>query len=553
MTMKIKSTLCKLFMAVTLVGVCFFLGNSKELPTTKIGEIEYYYYDIQPGDDPGRVMDVLGVSRQEIYDNNRQAEHNWKEVKRLYFPTSLRKLEVGDNVVVTSTVNQPFTIKAEPTVSAAADGPTYVIKEDDTLNQIAISHGLTLQQLLEVNPQLNYNDYLNDRTPFIGMTISIADPGILNTVEAQPEIAQQDTITEDPNNEYNIAVMLPFMLDKQNVANAERYIDFYRGFLLAADENNYSGTPVNIYAYDTKSDLATVKELMNQPEMAEMSLIIAPENSDQLDYIISAVDPSKTYVVNSFIIKDQNYVTKPNVVQAALPYDALYDEAIEAFINHLDGRIPVFVTHNGFIGNKSEFTERFKSTLDLKAMPSIDVSFKNSLQKADLDALEANGQYVMVPASSDLDELNKILPQIKAFNRENSGNIILFGYPEWVAFTGGARSGLFDVGAICYSRYTDAVEQTQDIVAKKFKQSYNRDMIAGFPSQAMLGYDTGNFFIPALRDGWGNLHKENDEYYHGVQTDFCLSDNGVSGLQNNALILVKFDKKTRNTSSERLK
>ena len=98
--------------------------------------------------------------------------------------------------------------------------------------------------------------------------------------------------------------MLPFMLDSENPdRQALHYTDFYKGLLLAADTLSNRGDSLRIFTYDTKGDLAHVKELLSDSNITNASVIIAPDNAAQLAAIAGAVAGTDAKVINVFNVK----------------------------------------------------------------------------------------------------------------------------------------------------------------------------------------------------------------------------------------------------------
>jgi ABC-type branched-subunit amino acid transport system substrate-binding protein/TolA-binding protein len=78
---------------------------------------------------------------------------------------------------------------------------------------------------------------------------------------------------------YNVAVLLPFEFDDPSWETRRRLqfvTDLYAGLKLAQDSLQREGRPLNLYAYDTGADTLQLKQLLQQPELAGMDLIIGP-------------------------------------------------------------------------------------------------------------------------------------------------------------------------------------------------------------------------------------------------------------------------------------
>ena len=82
---------------------------------------------------------------------------------------------------------------------------------------------------------------------------------------------------------YRVAIMLPFLQEILAKRSPSQYPDFYMGLLkmyegmrMAKEHLDSLGMPIELIAYDTKRDSATTANLLAQPEMRSVDLIIGP-------------------------------------------------------------------------------------------------------------------------------------------------------------------------------------------------------------------------------------------------------------------------------------
>lgn len=611
-------------------------GQAVELPVTVVDGKEYYYYDVQPKETIFTLSQRLGMSREAIIDANPAVADGLKAYTRLYFPVDKGKVEISPATVgdqaLNHTVEKGETLygiskrygvtvdrlielnpQARDGVKSgqvivvsreikSSDNPVvgadlsktdlYVIKDGETLYRIASDHGITVDNLLSANPGLDAFNYSSGTEIKIPQAIRMAD-GVRNSsaadgasvsvtepVKASAEAVAEDDMQSSPvgngdegpsvaavssglsreaavsgrtaaesgkemndSGDLNIAVMLPFMLAAESPSKpAMLFTDFYKGFLLAADTLSHAGKRINVYAYDTASSLDTVKVLMARPEMSRMDLIIAPENDEQLDYIVSTADDENTFILNSFAVKNDSYKDNANVIQTNIPHQQMYQKAISAFIAEFGDRHPVFVSRIGGAADKDEFVALMKSALADRGTEFTEVVFREVLSDEDLSGLDPEKSYVFIPVSGSRSEFIKIVPALKRYNETMAGaeGIAMFGFPEWVTFRGDMQENLSRLNAVVYSRfYNDENYYPSRRVAEKFRSCYGRDMISSAPSQGMLGYDTGCYVIKAMRKNDGDFHLS-PFAYDGLQSSFVMEDNDVDGLVNTSLLLLKF-------------
>ncbi|WP_310391620.1 ABC transporter substrate-binding protein [Hymenobacter sp.] len=78
---------------------------------------------------------------------------------------------------------------------------------------------------------------------------------------------------------YNVAVLLPFELNDpswQTQRKNQFVTDLYAGLRLAQDSLQRAGRALQLFAYDTGGDTLMLKQVLAQPELAGMDLLIGP-------------------------------------------------------------------------------------------------------------------------------------------------------------------------------------------------------------------------------------------------------------------------------------
>jgi hypothetical protein len=333
------------------------------------------------------------------------------------------------------------------------------------------------------------------------------------------------------------------------------YTEFFKGMLMAADTlRNDAGAQVKFHFYDTSASLDSVNAIMRRPEIADMDMVVAPDNSAQLAAIVGAVDP-ETLVLNIFAVKDETYKHHRNMIQTNIPHDAMYARAIDAFMDKYQGVLPVFLSRNGGLADKEPFVKALKERLTQEGRDFREVSFSSSLFDDDLAAFDPElTPVVFVPNSGSKNEFAKFVGAVTTLRGKASrpSNVTVFGYPEWITFRGESFDELCDLDATIYSRFLSN-DSRRDIreLKDRYKALYGEEMFEAVPTQGILGYDTGAFIIKGLRriEDTGTFPSE----YDGVQSYLKLGWSGETstdpvsgelksegGLVNEALYIINY-------------
>lgn len=526
---------------------------------------------------PGKDETVYGLAKhfdipvERIIEFNPQAAngiHNMTLVIPLQ-PTDLTETSENGDDLSDDEPEQTNEAPVSGTVKQLEQGRPHIIAKGETLTKIARDNKITVSDILQLNPGLDPHKYQAGQRIFIPTTASLA-PSETNLLPSpqpyqpeskpiQPEVAviseennNDDTITSDEEayiadeqeKPVSVAVLLPFMLNEtEESKTAKLFTEFYRGFLLAAEDLSHSGTPVNIYAYDTAASPDTVSAILNQISNDSIDIYIGSDDETSLSMLANEAATRNAYVLNIFAVKDESYKDNQAMIQGNIPHDFMYAKAIEGFIEKYKGMTPVFVSRVDGQADKIEFTTELRKELDNKGIKYIDMPFRNSLNSEILAELSVDSAYVFVPVTGNHIEFNKFAPALKAFRETmvNPTEFALFGYPEWVMFRNERLDYLHALNTTIYSRFFTSTESPLAAkIATDYTTQFGLEMLEAVPSQGLLGYDTAVFIIKSLRNNDGDF-SESSMAYDGVQSGFDIArPDGIKGLVNMNLYFVTF-------------
>lgn len=558
-------------------SVLVLQARQMNLPTVKVGGVEMYYYTWKKGDSVYGVAKSLGVTIPEIEENNPSVRDGVKAGEKIYFP-------IDEDEMPAAIVETP------------AEGPTsYIVQKGDTFYSIARRYGLTPEELTALNPDIASNvikpgqrlwvrepsekpahqffaDKFDDKSqnvaqpeaaegqeiPSRDATPSISVGELLAAAQAkeQAERLSHPSENSELSDTLRAAVFLPFMLSQPEEAKTTRlFTEFFRGMLLAADSlGRLQGQPVKLTAYDTAGSMDTLRLLLSRPEMMDYDAVVAPSESLQVEMLASGL-PTDTEILNIFGVKGEVYLENPNVVQTNIPTDAMYDRAIEAFMQRSDEALPVFLSRNGGPADKDRFTAMLKLKLMEQGRDFREVSYGNTLYMEDLKGIEPDStRVIFIPASGSKTEFAKISNALTLLRERTStyGAVTLWGYPEWITFRGDAFDDLCNLNATIYSRFfANEGDPQAQAVRQAYTERFGEEMFDAVPTQGLLGFDTGVYIINGLRDASAAAGEEETEVelpddFSGLQSAFHLirpeakTLGGEPGKVNNALYLIHY-------------
>lgn len=563
-------------------------ADVRDLPTKEINGRLYYYYQVKPKDTFFSLTRSLGVSRSDIEKYNPAAVDGLKAYATLYFPVDT--FSGADTPASAPVVNTDNTVAVQPEPAAQVrektdpvpstlqtEGTLYKIQKGQSLYGIAYANNISVDDLIAANPGIDPKSYKagtvivipSHETEEIEIEVKAGDDGDDDEEDVADDSDSDDEDDDDasddnadgddgiegereviPADTLRIAVMLPLEIEKAEPSRAGRlYTEFYRGFLLGADNMSRSGQSVEITLYDSSDSTAFERVLSRRPEMEKFNLFIGPETSWGIRSLAAKAQSDSAWIINPFAVKDAQQTTVPRLLQANIPHNEMYDGAIDRFMEQFKDCVPVFVGRVDGTADKAPFTEQLKATLEKSGKEYKVIAFHSVLTSEELQDLRTDTATVFIPMSSSRNEFSKFSPALRDFRNQSisqGGQVAMFGYPEWITFRGEYADQLGELNATIYSRfYSPTGDYLARHVATDYARWFGEDMTDAIPNQALLGFDVAMFTINSLRENGGALVEPDpdgeDIIYDGLQSSFRPQlEPGDKGWTNHALYFITF-------------
>lgn len=479
------------------------------------------------------IAKAYGISTDALIEQNPIVREGLKSGQTLYLTVPIKS--DADEPVRVGAVAENTGGKV---VRTSPEG--YIVKKKETFYSIANAHGITVKQLEAANPGitiLKEGQVLSIPAPQtdLGQESSGMIPVSADGTVSVDDLARASGVV--PAEELSVALVLPFMLNEETPSKgAQRYTEFYKGFLMAVDSLRNNGVPVRVTAYDTEGSTAKVRALVSDTSLLTHRMIIAPDTPDQLAILAEFGRNNNIKVFNGFIVRDDCYQTNPAVMQATIPSARMLDKAVDAFAERLVSSTPVFISlSDGANSDKADFVSALKHELDEKGIKWKAINAEAKLSPADLKVLPSDGNYTFIPVSARQSDLNRIMPAIIEWRDDVAmSSVRLVGYPEWITFRGETLQNMHNLNTTVYSRFfVDDDNIRTKRLDERFKGWYGAGMENAVPRQGILGFDTGMFILNYLKNPVAR--------YDGVQNGYSfVTPDGAEGQCNNVLYLVNF-------------
>lgn len=242
----------------------------------------------------------------------------------------------------------------------------YLVKPQETLFSLIRRFGISRDSLITLNPALA--DGLKS-----GMVLKIPNKEIPDTIEFEAEeIVNLENLISNYKTK-NVAVMLPFNLDKvvrtDTSYNASERIkkdrvlqislDFYSGILMAVDSAKSLGISTRMNVYDTQQSADKVHSIINSNDFSDTDVVIGPILQSTAEAAASALQYKNVPVISPLTKKQVNSLG--NFLQAR-PTDEMLSQAMISYISeNAEGKNLVIIADEKASEKKRELIDFFPS------------------------------------------------------------------------------------------------------------------------------------------------------------------------------------------------
>ena len=526
------------------------VGQALKIPQTS-AENQVVFHTIQAGETLYKLSVKHGVSVERICRANPGLSvKNFRVGQVIAIPPKSK----ATSEVTTQTpapAPQVQTTPSEPLKPKCRD--MHKIQRKETVYSISRMYGITEEELMAANPEIKNKKLKKGKF----LCIPYAQKKVVETPKA-PTQQEDSTLTDaqlfDKNKKESkkiatikAAVVLPFNTDGTGTKDEQvRMVEYYEGFLMAVDSLKEKGVSIDLYTYDSGKTIASVKQILNKPEMKTMDIIFGPAHADQVKPMAEFAEKNNLRLVVPFTSKGDDVFNNPSVYQINTPQSYLYSEVYEHYLRKFPDAHVVFLDANTGHTDKADFIKGLKEELKNRQMTFKELKGEDinpEGMKLVVDSLREN---VIIPTSGRNVALIKILPQLIVTSREHPNyNMKMFGYPEWQTYTDDHLASFFELDTYFYSSfYTNNLFPEAIQFTNAYRKWYSKDMANTFPKYGMLGFDTAYFFLLGLHKYGSNFEDHmNQMMITPIQTGFKFDRvNNWGGFINRKVFFVNFTK-----------
>lgn len=421
------------------------------------------------------------------------------------------------------------------------------VKKKETVFGISRLYDLTIEELIEANPEMNTPGYELKKGDVIKIPFSKtnrpqqvqqAEPTKTNTQNAEEENISQQGQMGTTRRPIRLGVMLP--LHDIN-GDGRRMVEYYRGVLMACDSVKKLGISVDVHAWNVAED-ANMQKVLSDKAAARCDLIIGPLYSKQVPYLSPFVSEHDIKLVIPFSINAPQLTTNRHIFQIWQSSNDIHDSSITHFMDRFKNDHPVFIDCNDSTSNKGTFTFGLRRQLEqrgivysLTNLRSNEETFAKAFSrtKRNVVILNTGRAAELGVAFSKINGLKTTVPELE---------ITMFGYSDWLLYTQRHLENFYQYDTYIptvffYNPLSMATQRLQ----QKYYRNFRADMQTLLPRFAITGFDHAFYFLRGLYKYGKTFNGAAGMLgYAPVQTPLQFERYGNGGLRNRTLMFVHY-------------
>jgi lysM domain protein len=422
----------------------------------------------------------------------------------------------------------------------------YQVKKKDTIFGIAKNYGLTVDELINANPEMKVAGYELKKGDYIFIPYPAnTDPKAATTKAAttpQPQAVAKTTQSQ-PTKTIKVGVVLPL---HDVDGDGKRMTEYYRGFLMGCDSLKQQGYSIDIHAWNVPAD-ADIRPTLQDASIRNCDVIFGPLYTKQVKPLSDFCKGAGIKLVIPFSIWGDEVSRNSEIFQVYQSLDELNNASIDAFISRFGNQHPVFIDCNDSTSKKGIFTFGLRNRLNARGVKYSITNLKSN-EELFSKAFSRTQPNVVVLNTGRSPELTVAIAKLKALVASNPGVVVsLFGYTEWLMYTRNNLDNFYKFNThIPSTFYYNPLSAKTQHLENGYRRWFGLETLYALPKFALMGYDHAQFFIRGLyKYGKAFNGTKPQNVYTPLQTPLDFKRVGSGGMQNRAFMLVRYtnDKK----------
>ena len=413
------------------------------------------------------------------------------------------------------------------------------VKKKETIFGISRMYGLTIEELIKANPEMNAPDYELKK----GMVLNIpfskdSQETVVKSAKQETEVKTVQLVDDVRNRSIRLGVMLPL----HNInGDGRRMTEYYRGVLMACDSLKKQGLSIDVHAWNTAED-GNINSILSDPAAAKCDLIIGPLYSKQMDALSAFITKHDIRLLIPFSINAPQLTTNRNIFQVYQSQNEQNEAIFAHFIERFKDYHTVVIDCNDSTSKKGSFTFGLRRQMEQRAMDVVITNLKSSESNFS-KAFSKTKPNVVILNTGRSQELGVAFSKINGLKANNPEfDITMFGYTDWLLYTRTYLENFYKYNTYIPSVfYYNPLSPSTQRFERKYRQNFRGDMQNSLPRFAITGFDHAYFFLKGLHKyGKAFNGAEGMFGFPPLQTPLKFERYGNGGLRNRTMMFVHY-------------
>jgi LysM repeat protein/ABC-type branched-subunit amino acid transport system substrate-binding protein len=526
------------------------IGQKIKIPVEKVNKSEikanatdikgsFITHTVQSKETLYSISKKYDVDANDILELNPEANNGIKKSQVLKIPAK-KNVSINSKYLLPVLEDSLLNHKVEP---------------KETFFSISKKYNVTVESLKEVNRSTPESEIRVGNM----IRIPVLTEKFIKTKPVVAEKVIENNRVKISGSTIQVAILLPFSLNendsilrRKSAENPQDIylmtdiaLDFYRGAMIAIDSLKKQGLAANIFVYDVGEDVVDAKQVIKNPDLKNVDLIIGPMHKASLAVVSEFAKINKIHLVsinshNNSIFDENPYLENVHASsKTQLEYLANY------VLEKYSTQNLIFVNSKAKADDKyrNYFLKQYNDNLLKSPKAGLDTVSSFYTDKNNVTTKLKKGIInVIVAPSTDLAFVSDFMTKLSQVDT-NTYKVILFGLDNWMNYDNVdlAYKSKYKLH-VCTPSFVDYDNKNTTDFVKKYRSQYRTDPgIRGFGFQ---GFDIAYYYLQSLmKFGLQYADHFSENKFKGLQTTFDISKSSTGkGYENKSIYIVKYGK-----------
>ena len=411
------------------------------------------------------------------------------------------------------------------------------VKRHETVFGIANQYGITIDELMNANPDMKVPGYELKKGSYVCIPYSKDQQAAMKGANgANDKKTSLNNKTDIRKRAIRVGVMLPL---HDNDGDGRRMVEYYRGLLMACDSLKKEGVSLDIHAWNVSAD-ADIRLNLIDNAAQQCDVIFGPLYSSQVKALSEFATKYNIKVVIPFSIISPEVYTNRNLFQIYQSSNDLNETTVSKFLDRFPAYHPVFIDCNDTTSKKGLFTFALRRQLEARGIAYSLTNLKSGEEQF-AKAFSRTKPNVVILNTGRSPELNVAFAKLNGMLVKYPGTLVsLFGYTEWLMYTQYNLDNFYKFDTYIPSTfYYNPLSAKTKRIEQKYRWNFHSDMMQSLPRFAITGFDYSYFFLKGLHSDGKDFNGTTRDLNY-IQNPLHFSRIGAGGWLNKSFMFVHY-------------